>query len=103
MLKFKLKRIGKKGQPYYRVVVTESTRNRSSRSVDDLGLYNPHTKPASFEIDTKKAKEWLEKGVKPTDTIAQYFVKLKLMKPVKKGSVASKGKTKKKQVEQKDN
>lgn len=97
MLKVRLKRIGKKGQPFYRVVVMESTRNRSSKAVEDLGSYNPHTKPGSFNIDTERAKYWLSKGAQPTDTVAQHFVKSKLIKSLKKGSTKPKGRAKKKQ------
>ena len=98
MLKFKLKRIGRRGQPYYRVVVTQNTGNRSGKSVDDLGAYNPHTNPPTFDIDVEKTKVWLSRGVIPTDTISQYFVKMKLMSSPKKGSVPSKGRTNKKEA-----
>lgn len=98
MLKIRLKRIGKKGQTFYRVVVMESTKGRSSDAVADLGAYNPHTKPATFSIDETKAKYWMEKGAQPTDTVAQYFVKNKLIKELKKGSIQSKGAKKKKEA-----
>ena len=96
MLKIRLKRIGKKGQTFYRVVVMESTKARSSDTVADLGSYNPHTKPATFSVDEEKAKYWMEKGAQPSETVEQYFVKNKILKEIKRGSVQSKGKTKKK-------
>jgi len=98
MLKIRLKRIGKKGQAFYRVVVMESTKNRSSNAIADLGSYNPHIKPVAFSIDEEKAKYWLDKGAQASETVAQFFVKSKLIKATKKGSVQSNGKTKKKEV-----
>lgn len=87
MLKIRLKRTGRSGQPHYRVVVMESHLPRDGKSVQEIGYYNPRTKPTTFEIDKELAKKWLEKGAQPTDTIAQYFVKLGLMKSLKRGSV----------------
>ncbi|MCK9369061.1 30S ribosomal protein S16 [Candidatus Dojkabacteria bacterium] len=98
MLKIRLKRIGKKGQAFYRVVVMESTKARSSNSVADLGSYNPHTKPVTFSIDEEKAKYWMSKGAQTSDTVTQYFVKAGLLKAPRKGSVQSKGATKKKEA-----
>lgn len=86
MLKIRLKRTGKKGQPHYRIVVMESARPRDGKTVDEIGYYNPRTKPTTFDIDENKAKEWLSKGAQPTDTIAQHFVKLGLLKSLKRGS-----------------
>ena len=65
----------------------ESHLPRDGKSVQEIGYYNPRTKPTTFEIDKELAKKWLEKGAQPTDTIAQYFVKLGLMKSLKRGSV----------------
>lgn len=96
MLKIRLKRIGKKGQAFFRVVVMESTKARESSVVEDLGSYNPHVKE-SFNIDKEKATKWMSNGAQPTETVSQYFVKLGLSKPVKKGSTKSKGRTKKKE------
>ncbi len=86
MLKIRLKRIGRRKQPSYRLVVVESAKPRDGRTVDDLGSYNPRNKPSVFNIDVEKAKEWLVKGAQPTDTVAQYFVKLGLVKSLKRGS-----------------
>jgi len=87
MLKIRLKRIGRRGQPYYRIVVMENKSPRDGRSIEEIGFYNPRTQPATFEIDKDAAIKWLSKGAQPSDTIAQYFVKLGLIKPTKKGSV----------------
>lgn len=97
MLKIRLKRTGKKGQPHYRIVVAQSTRKRSSISVEEIGYYNPRTKPSTFEIDKEKAAAWMKNGAQPTETVAHYFVKLGLMQPIKKGSTLSKGRKSKKE------
>jgi small subunit ribosomal protein S16 len=99
MLKIRLKRTGKRGQPHYRIVVMESASPRDGRTVEEIGYYNPRTQPTTFEIDKESAKIWLEKGAQPTDTIAHYFVKLGLLKSLKRGS--TKPNTKKKVKEEK--
>ena len=86
MLKIRLKRTGKRGQPHYRIVVMESASPRDGRTVEEIGYYNPRTQPSTFDIDKEAAKIWLEKGAQPTDTIAHYFVKLGLLKSLKRGS-----------------
>ncbi|MFA5622949.1 MAG: 30S ribosomal protein S16 [Candidatus Dojkabacteria bacterium] len=99
MLKIRLKRTGKRGQPHYRIVVMESASPRDGRTVEEIGYYNPRTQPSTFEVDKESAKIWLEKGAQPTDTIAHYFVKLGLLKSLKRGS--TKPSTKKKVKEEK--
>ncbi len=94
MLKIRLKRIGKKGQPSYRIVVMESSSPRSGRTVQEIGVYNPTTNPTTFQVDKEVAKSWLEKGAQPTATVAQYFVKEGLMKALKRGSVKPRNKKK---------
>jgi small subunit ribosomal protein S16 len=98
MLKIRLKRIGKKGQAFFRVVVIDSASKRDGRSVADLGSYNPHVKE-SVNIDLEMAKAWMEKGAQPSETVSQYFVKLGILKAGKKGSVQSKGRAKKKEAQ----
>lgn len=96
MLKIRLKRTGKKGQPHYRVVVIESASKRGSKAVAEIGYYNPRTQPTTFDIDKDAAKAWLTKGAQPTDTVAQYFVKAGLVKSLHRGSTKPKGGVKKK-------
>lgn len=96
MVKIKLQRRGKKGEAHYRVVVANSTSARDSMFIEDLGFFNPHKDPAEFSINIDLAKEWLKKGAKPTETVAQYFVKLGLISKLKKGSVLATPKPKKK-------
>ncbi len=96
MIKIRLKRTGKKGEPHYRIVVIPSTSNRSGKAIEELGYYNPRTKPSTFTIDEEKAKEWIRKGAQPTETVAHYLVKSGILKSVKKGSTLSKGRKSKK-------
>ena len=86
MLKIRLKRTGKKGQPHYRIVVMQSTKPRDGRSIEEIGYYNPRENPSIFDVDKERAKYWLEKGAQPTDTIAHYFVKEGLIDSLKRGS-----------------
>ena len=101
MLKIRLKRIGKKKQPSYRFVVAEASRSRDSKTVEEIGFYNPMTKPSTIKIKKDRGEYWLKQGAQPTDTVAQIFVKEGLLKELKKGSKQSKGKSKKKESETK--
>jgi small subunit ribosomal protein S16 len=101
MLKIRLKRIGKKKQPHYRFVIAEATKSRDSKTIEEIGYYNTMTNPSTIKLDQDRAKYWLGKGAQPTDTVAQIFVKEKLLKSLKKGSTQSKGKNKKKGQEEK--
>jgi len=100
MLKIRLKRTGRKGQPHYRIVVVEASKPRDGRVLEEIGYYNPRTSPSTFNIDEEAAKKWLKNGAQPTDTVAQYFVKLGLLKSLKRGS--TKPSTKKKTKEEKE-
>lgn len=69
MIKIRLTRIGKKGQPQYRIVVAEARSNRDSRFIDTIGYYNPLGESYTFDLDRTKYAEWLKKGAQPTNTI----------------------------------
>lgn len=86
MLKIRLKRVGRRKQPSYRVVVVESSKPRDGRSIADLGAYNPRTKPSTFNINIEEAKDWVAKGAQASETVAQYFVKLGILASLKRGS-----------------
>lgn len=78
MLKVRLTRIGKRGQPQYRIVVAEARSSRDSRFADFLGYYNPLTGDQyQFTIDHAKYESWLKKGAQPTATIRQLVKKSK--------------------------
>lgn len=86
MLKIRLKRTGRRGQAHYKIVVCEASRPRDGKTIEEIGYYNPHNKPSTFEIDKERAEYWLSKGAQPTDTVAQYFVKEGLLENLKRGS-----------------
>ncbi len=67
--RIRLRRVGRKKRPEYRIVVAESTDARDGRFIESIGHYNPRTKPASITVDIEKARAWLEKGAKPSDTV----------------------------------
>lgn len=69
MLKIRLTRTGKRGQPSYRIVVAERRSRRDGKSIDSLGFYNPLTKPATIKLDKLKYQNWLAKGAQPTPTV----------------------------------
>ena len=68
-VKLRLMRMGKKKQPTYRVVATDSRSPRDGRFIEIVGVYNPRQDPAHIEIDNDKAVGWLRKGAQPTDTV----------------------------------
>ena len=67
-VKIRLKRMGMKKMPFYRVVVADERAPRDGRFVEEIGYYNPMTEPATIKIDAEKAKQWLKNGAQPTDT-----------------------------------
>lgn len=75
MLKIKLARIGKRKQPFYRIVVAESKIKRGGKYVTCLGYYNPLTKPPTVKIDKKLYLEWLKKGAQPTERVRRLALK----------------------------
>ena len=81
MLKIRLKRVGRSKDPSYRIVVMESAQPRGGKTKDEIGFYDPRKN--LFDIDKEKAEKWLKNGAKPTDTVAQYFVKEGLLKKLK--------------------
>lgn len=68
-VKMRLKRIGKKKQPLYRIVVADSRMPRDGRNIDEIGFYNPKTEPSTIEIDEDRAVMWLERGAQPSGTV----------------------------------
>lgn len=69
MIKIRLTRLGGTHDPYYRVVVADARTPRDGKIIDMLGTYNPLKQPHEVKIDLVKAKEWIAKGAKPTDTV----------------------------------
>ena len=69
MVKIRLKRLGAKKAPFYRIVVADSRYPRDGRFIEEIGTYNPCVNPAEIKVDGDKAKEWIGKGAQPTDTV----------------------------------
>ena len=69
MVKIRLRRMGAKKAPFYRVVVADSRYPRDGRFIEQLGTYNPLTEPAEIKIDAEKAQEWIKTGAQPTETV----------------------------------
>ena len=74
-VKIRLKRIGAKKNPYYRVVVADSRSPRDGKFIEEIGTYDPMAEPASVKIDAEKANAWLKNGAQPTETVKSLFVK----------------------------
>ncbi len=74
-VKLRLKRMGAKKKPFYRVVAADSRSPRDGKFIETVGTYNPLTTPAEIKIDEEKAMKWLENGAIPTDTVRALFKK----------------------------
>ena len=74
-VKMRLRRMGAKKAPFYRVIVADSRSPRDGRFIDELGYYNPLTNPAEIKIDAEKAKKWLGNGAQPTETVKSLLKK----------------------------
>ena len=69
MVKIRLRRMGAKKAPYYRVVVADARSPRDGRCIEEIGTYNPLTEPATIAVDVEKAQNWIKNGAQPTDTV----------------------------------
>lgn len=69
MLKIRLRRMGAKKAPFYRIVVADSRAPRDGAFVEEIGYYNPTTEPAELHVDNEKAAQWIKNGAQPTDTV----------------------------------
>ena len=72
-VKIRLRRMGAKKAPFYRIVVADSRFPRDGRFIEEIGTYNPLTDPAEVKVDAEKAKKWLANGAQPTDTVKALF------------------------------
>ncbi|MBR2371092.1 MAG: 30S ribosomal protein S16 [Clostridia bacterium] len=68
-VKIRLRRMGSKKAPFYRVIVADSRSPRDGRFIEEIGTYNPLTNPAEVKIDAEKAKTWISNGAQPTETV----------------------------------
>ena len=69
MVKIRLKRMGMKKKPFYRIVVIDSRSARNGRAIEEIGYYNPVSEPVELKINGERAKYWLSTGAQPTDTV----------------------------------
>ena len=83
MVKIRLRRVGRRNRPYYRVVVAEGRYPRDGKFIELIGHYNPLTDPATISIDEEKALKWLRFGAQPSDTVRALLKKLGIMDKVK--------------------
>lgn len=74
-VKMRLRRMGKKKAPSYRVVIADSRSPRDGRFIEEIGFYDPCTEPATIKIDADKAKAWISNGALPTDTVRSLLKK----------------------------
>jgi small subunit ribosomal protein S16 len=68
-VKIRLRRMGAKKAPFYRIVVADSRSPRDGRCIEEIGFYNPLTDPATVKVDVERAKEWMKNGAQPSDTV----------------------------------
>ena len=75
MVKIRLRRMGAKKAPFYRVVVADSRFARDGRFIEEIGYYDPTKEPSVVKLDAEKAKQWLSNGAQPTDTVREILKK----------------------------
>ena len=68
-VKIRLRRMGAKKAPFYRIVVADSRSPRDGRCIEEIGYYNPLTEPATVKVDVERAKAWMKNGAQPSDTV----------------------------------
>lgn len=86
-VKIRMKRLGAKKAPFYRIVVADSRRARNGRFIEEIGFYNPVSEPRMFRVDADKVKAWMANGAQPSDTIKRLFREYGVMEA--EGVVAS--------------
>ncbi len=74
-VKIRLRRIGAKKAPFYRIVVADSRYPRDGRFIEEIGYYDPTTEPTTLKVDAEKAQKWVSTGAQPTDTVKALFKK----------------------------
>ena len=79
-VKIRLKRLGSKKNPFYRVVVADERSPRDGRFIEEIGYYNPLTNPVDIKIDAEKATKWINNGAQPTDTVRALLKKSEIIK-----------------------
>ncbi|MCL1935218.1 MAG: 30S ribosomal protein S16 [Defluviitaleaceae bacterium] len=76
MVKIRLKRMGRKKAPFYRIVVADARTARDGKAIAEIGYYDPTKEPAEIKIKEEEAKKWISNGAQPTDTVKSLFKKV---------------------------
>ena len=79
MVKIRLRRMGAKKAPYYRIVVADSRYPRDGRFIEKIGIYNPVANPAELNVDVERAQAWIKSGAQPTDTVRALLKKVEVL------------------------
>ncbi|HCS33650.1 MAG: 30S ribosomal protein S16 [Oscillospiraceae bacterium] len=79
MVKIRLRRMGAKKAPYYRIIVADSRSPRDGRCIEEIGTYDPLTEPATIAVDAEKAQQWIKNGAQPTDTVKALLKKANVL------------------------
>lgn len=72
-VKIRLKRMGQKKAPFYRIIVADSRSPRDGRFIEEIGTYNPNDDPSTFSVNDELAKKWLANGAQPTEVVSKIF------------------------------
>ena len=78
-VKIRLRRMGAKKAPYYRIIVADSRSPRDGRCIEKIGTYDPLTEPATIAVDAEKAQQWIKNGAQPTDTVKALLKKANVL------------------------
>ncbi len=79
-VKIRLRRMGAKKAPFYRIIVADSRSPRDGRFIEEVGYYNPMTEPVTVKIETEKVQKWLDNGAQPTETVKSLLTKNGIIK-----------------------
>ena len=79
MVKIRLRRMGAKKAPFYRIVVADSRSPRDGRCIEEIGTYNPLTEPTTLTVDVEKAQQWIKNGAQPTDNVKALLKKANVL------------------------
>ena len=98
MVKLRLKRMGAKNQPFYRIVAADSRWKRDGKYIEALGYYDPKTEPYTLQVDEDKAIKWLKEGAQPTNTVRALFKKVGVLKKFHEFKYVNKGESSDKEL-----
>ena len=79
MVKIRLRRMGAKKAPFYRIVVADSRYPRDGRFIEEIGTYDPKANPAELKVDVERAQAWIKSGAQPTDTVRALLKKVEVL------------------------